>query len=277
MARILAIDPDPSIIQALRTDLELAGHEIEQAHGNTDALRRLAQRSYDVVITDPKTRVGEDIVFVGEIRRLRPGVRPIVLAPETEPAEVVAALRAHVFACFSAPFDPDQVASMTVKAVQAASWQTGILVDSAIPDWISMRISPGRLNAERLVSFIDELNRDVPDSDRNKLLTAFREMLLNAMEHGAGFDPEKVVDVTAMRTDRAVVYYLRDPGAGFALDRIPHAAVSNPPGDPTDHLELREALGLRPGGFGILITRGLVDEVRYSEHGNEVLLIKHLR
>jgi anti-sigma regulatory factor (Ser/Thr protein kinase) len=34
---------------------------------------------------------------------------------------------------------------------------------------------------------------------------------------------------------------------------------------------------LRPGGFGLLMTRQLVDEMIYNEAGNEVLLIKYLR
>jgi hypothetical protein len=34
---------------------------------------------------------------------------------------------------------------------------------------------------------------------------------------------------------------------------------------------------LRPGGFGLLMTRQLVDEMIYSQAGNEVLLIKYLR
>jgi hypothetical protein len=34
---------------------------------------------------------------------------------------------------------------------------------------------------------------------------------------------------------------------------------------------------VRPGGFGILLTRNLVDELIYSEKGNEVLFIKYLK
>jgi hypothetical protein len=33
-------------------------------------------------------------------------------------------------------------------------------------------------------------------------------------------------------------------------------------------------MGLRVGGFGILMTRGLVDDLKYNETGNEVRLIK---
>jgi anti-sigma regulatory factor (Ser/Thr protein kinase) len=33
---------------------------------------------------------------------------------------------------------------------------------------------------------------------------------------------------------------------------------------------------MRPGGFGVLLTQRLVDELVYSERGNEVTLIKYL-
>ena len=52
---------------------------------------------------------------------------------------------------------------------------------------------------------------------------------------------------------------------------LPHAAVA---GDPFTHLDVREKLGLRAGGFGLLICQGMVDEMRYNDPGNEVTLIK---
>ena len=42
------------------------------------------------------------------------------------------------------------------------------------------------------------------------------------------------------------------------------------------HIEVRNRSGMRPGGFGILMASGIVDELIYSEVGNEVLLIKHM-
>ena len=107
-------------------------------------------------------------------------------------------------------------------------------------------------------------------------MTAFREMLMNAMEHGAGFDPEKVIRVTAIRTSRAIVYHFRDPGPGFTADMLDRSALSNTGTDPAAHLERRAELGLRPGGFGILVAKQVVDEMLYNERGNEVMLIKRL-
>jgi hypothetical protein len=34
-------------------------------------------------------------------------------------------------------------------------------------------------------------------------------------------------------------------------------------------------LGLREGGFGILMARGLVDDLQYNDTGNEVRLVKY--
>ncbi len=42
------------------------------------------------------------------------------------------------------------------------------------------------------------------------------------------------------------------------------------------HEQIREEKGLRPGGFGILIAREMVDEMIYNESHNEVILIKYL-
>jgi anti-sigma regulatory factor (Ser/Thr protein kinase) len=33
---------------------------------------------------------------------------------------------------------------------------------------------------------------------------------------------------------------------------------------------------MRPGGFGILLAKKLVDELIYNEKGNEVVLVKYL-
>ena len=276
MARILMIAPDEALMKALRASPLLEGHSIEAARGETDALRQLRRRAFDVLVTAPDTCLEEDEAILDEVRVVRPGVRIVLLAPQATPEEVIVALRARVFACFSSPFDASEIADMVARAVEAEQWKNGIQVVSATPDWISVLVNCRLLSAERLVNFLTELRSDVPQSPRDDFMFAFREVLLNAMEHGGGFDPDQVVEVMAVRTARTLVFYLRDPGPGFDFAALPHAAVTRPD-NPLAVAEAREGSGLRPGGFGLLITQRIVDEMIHSERGNEVILIKHLR
>lgn len=276
MARVLMVAPDDDLLQALRASPLLEGHPVETAQGAFDALRRLRRRAYDVLLSAPSTRVEDDLAQLALVRRLRPGIRVVLLAAHATPEEVIAALRSHVFAVFSEPFDVSEIADMVARAVAAERYREGIEVVSAKPDWITVRVDCRQLNAERLVNFLTELRSDVPESPRDDLMFAFREVLMNAMEHGGGFDPEEVVEVSAVRTERTLVFYVRDPGPGFDLDDVPHAAVSNEGDDPLAHAEVRSNAGLRPGGFGLLLARKIVDEMIHSERGNEVLLIKHI-
>ena len=133
-----------------------------------------------------------------------------------------------------------------------------------------------QLEDKTVTKMLREMVTTLPARERENVAAAFREILLNAIEHGAGSDPDKKVTITYVRGERAVLYYVRDPGKGFSMEGLGHAAISNPVDSPVEHAGIREQLGLRPGGFGIMMTRQMVDELIYNEAGNEVLLIKYL-
>lgn len=251
--------------------------DVEIAAGGVDALRRVRSQHVDLVVTCPGSSIEEDLALIAELREIRPALREIVLAPRATPDEVIAALRANVFACFTAPFDWSHIASIVRGSLNEHDWRHSIELLSATPDWISLRVSSQLPTAERVVQFMRELARDQPGDRRDDLMFAFREVLLNAMEHGAGFDPDKVVEVSAVRTERAIVYHFRDPGQGFQPKELFQAAASSTVQDAEAAAAYRERAGLRPGGFGMLLVRHLVDEVIYNETGNQVILVKHLR
>ena len=274
--RVLAIRPESAFLTALTGRLESHGCDVELCSGNVEAVHWLRTRAADVVVSDPSTTVDEDLALAKELRSLRPAARMIVLAPHATHAELVEAIRAHVFACFTPPFVYDDVAAMVSSALDVDGWQDGIQVVSGLPHWLTLRVSCHLLTAERLVRFITELQPATPSADRDLLMAAFRELLLNAMEYGAGFDAEKVVEVTAARTARAIVYHFKDPGAGFDRGDLAHAAESASPEAVLAAAAHRVEQGLRPGGFGMLIARQVADEIVYNESGNEVILIKHI-
>ena len=97
------------------------------------------------------------------------------------------------------------------------------------------------------------------------------EMAHNAIEWGNLHQSDRLVKITYRVHDDRLEIIVCDQGPGFDRSALPHAAVV---GDPFTHLDVREKLGLRAGGFGLLICQGMVDEMRYNDQGNEVTLIK---
>jgi anti-sigma regulatory factor (Ser/Thr protein kinase) len=275
MSRVLIIASHDSVSRDVGNALAAALLPFEYAHGHADALRRLRHRSFGVVVTNPDSAVEEDLALLQEMRAIRPGVKCILLTHSSTPDEVIAALRARIFACFTPPFEPFEIANLARRAASDSQWSDDIHILSARPGWVSLRVNCRLLTADRLLSFARELSAQLPKDTREEMMQALREILLNAMEHGAAFNPEQVVEVTAVRTGRTMVFYVRDPGAGFRQETIDHAAGIDPD-EPTAHIRIREEEGMRPGGFGLLLAAGTVDELIYNEIGNEVILIKYL-
>ncbi|HEX3966769.1 MAG TPA: ATP-binding protein [Edaphobacter sp.] len=274
MSRVLIIEGRNHISHEVGDTLAAADLPIEYAAGHADALQRLRIRSFGVVITSADTAIAEALALLEEMRTVRPALKFIVLAPHSTPDEVIAALRARVFACFTPPFDSHEIANLATRAASDNQSRDDIEILSARPGWVSLRVNSRLITAERLMSFAKELSAQLPEDAKQDILQALREILINAMEHGAAFNPEQVVEVTAIRTARAMVFRVRDPGAGFRQESITHAASPSST-DTTAHIPQREEEGMRAGGYGLLLAAGTVDELIYNEIGNEAVLIKY--
>jgi len=103
------------------------------------------------------------------------------------------------------------------------------------------------------------------------LKQAVLEMGGNAIEWGHRKNADLVLKITYRITPESVVLIIKDQGPGFDPKNLPHAAHDE---DPIEHIDVRNDLGLREGGFGIMLAKGLVDEFKYNDKGNEVTLVK---
>ena len=271
----LIVDPEPQVSGALCAILSTEEWNIVYAPDNRSALKLVEARPFDLIVTGTASTGKEDIDMLRKIRRVRPHVRLIILTDERTPTDVITAIRERAFSYFSKPFSTASLAEIVRSAISEPLWDDGIELVSATPEWVSIIARCDKKTADRLVQFFQEMS-DLPHPEREDVAIAFREMLLNAIEHGGNFDPNEYIEVAYVRTRKLVMCRIKDPGQGFSLEEVHHAAVNNPSYDPIRHALFREAQGLRPGGYGVLLSKHLVDELVYSEKGNEVLLIKYL-
>jgi anti-sigma regulatory factor (Ser/Thr protein kinase) len=158
----------------------------------------------------------------------------------------------------------------------AACLSAGIEVVSVRPEWVELRVPCDLAVISPLQELVTQLEAGLSPELGEAISCAFREMLCNAVEYGGHLDPTALVEVRLVRLKRAFICRIKDPGDGFDLSSLDHAAINNPNDNPVRHAFVREEKGLRGGGFGILLASQLVDDLVYNERHNEVLFIKYL-
>jgi two-component system, OmpR family, response regulator len=272
---LLVIDPDRSSLELTRGVLQREDRSIQGASGKGDAEALLRAARFDVVLAGQGCNGYDGLKMARRVRAIQPDAR-VILTGDSEPAQVIGAIRARLFGYCHRPPPAGPLNDLVQQALDAASWQNDILVHSATPAWITMDVRCKMEAADRATSFVRELEATLPAHVRDDVTSAFRELLFNAVEHGGKYNPKKRVRVWLVRTLKSVMVQIQDPGRGFSLASLPHAAISNPADSPIQHVEVRAEAGQRAGGFGILMTRNLVDELIYNQQGNSVLFVKYL-
>jgi CheY-like chemotaxis protein/anti-sigma regulatory factor (Ser/Thr protein kinase) len=273
--QVLVVDDDRALRHALSAMLDNAGFSITEAADGLSALTQIQDRPFDLVILDLGLPGIGGLDILSEIQTLKSPPKVIIVTADDTPATVVQAIRDHAYQYVVKPTPPKTIVEM-VERLFAAPALRPIEVVSACPDWLEL-VAPCDLEtAERIQTFVEKLDAGLPVDVRDSVGQAFRELLLNAVEWGGRLDPNRTVRIACLRTKRMILYRIADPGPGFSPEELTHAAISNQPDEPYGHMMVREKKGLRPGGFGLLMTRTLVDELIYNEAHNEVVFVKYL-
>ncbi len=276
MNKILVVEDDRPLRHVLCRLLEAAGNAVTPAADGIEALDRLRRKKFDLVLLDvglPRLN-GLEVLSRLHKKKLRPKV--IVMTADDTPETVLSAVRDQAYRFIGKPFAPNTVVDMVSSALSSAPTAPPIEVLSARPEWVELLVPCDLESAERIQSFLDRLKADLPEHVRESVGRAFRELLLNAVEWGGKLDPSRRVRIAYLRARRMLMYRIADPGQGFSMEALAHAAVNNPQGKPFQHAEVREERGMRPGGFGILMVKAMVDELIYNEARNEVVFVKYL-
>ena len=272
---MLVVDADPAVHELLATALNRQDQKIQNAYDGREALDYLRARPYDLVVAGQGPNGLDSMKLLRRMRAIRPETK-VILTGEPSATRALDAMRARAYSYVHKPFQPTPLAEMVHQALQSSAWENDVKVLSARREWIGLEVRCKLEAADRAVHLLGELEVDLPPEVWEDVAAAFRELLLNAIEHGAKSDARKRVQVRVLHTKGSLIVHLQDPGKGFSLVGLQHAALCNPEGDPTRHVEIRAEQGQRPGGFGILMARNLVDELLYNQRGNEVMFVKYL-
>lgn len=272
---ILLVEDDPLVVQLLLKLLSDEAFSVSIAEDGLDALERLRQDRYDLVICDVWIPGMSGFELLDAINALPEQINVIIMTADDAPETMLKAVRQQAHHFVNKPFNIEEMRTLIHATLQGPP-APPIEVISAKPEWVELLVPCELRSVDRIQGLMQKLKAGLPDDVRNSLIHAFRELLLNAIEWGGELDATRKVRISYLRSKRMILYRISDPGAGFEFHALPHAALTNPPNDPIEHTRVRAAQGLRPGGLGILMTQALVDELLYNEKQNEVVFIKYL-
>ena len=272
--RVLIADDDAATRHGVAKLLENAGFDVSEAADGNAALSAIQEKQYDLVFLDIWMPHLSGLEVLARIRTGTSRPKVIVMTSDGTSETLLRAVKEQAYDYLGKPFPPRQAVEVAQRAL-SADQEPVIEVLSARPHWVELLIPCTREAAERIQTFMMKLEADLPDTVRETIASSFRELLLNAVEWGGQLDPNRKVRIASVRSPRMLMFRIADPGPGFSFEGLFHAAVGQPESEPIAHVSVREERGIRPGGFGILMTKASADELLYNEAQNEVMFVKY--
>jgi CheY-like chemotaxis protein/anti-sigma regulatory factor (Ser/Thr protein kinase) len=275
MSKILVVDDDKATRHVLQAVLMSAEFTTAVARDGVEALRLLGAERFDLVLLDVWMPRMNGLELLAKLRAIETRPRVVVMTSDDAPETLLQAVREQAVKYVHKPVEATQLLE-TVREALAASYPPPVEVISARPNWVELVVPCTREAAGHIEAVMSQLDATLAPDVRASIGYAFRELLLNAVEWGGKLDPSRTVRIACLRTKRLIMYRIADPGTGFKIEDLPHAAIGQSSDDPIAHMQVREAKGIRPGGFGLLTVRASVDELLYNEQRNEVVFVKYL-
>ena len=293
MATILVVD-DAGVDRKLAgAFVEKSGSSVLYAENGAKALEMIANDRPDAVLTDLQMPEMDGLQLVQKIRRHHPGTPVILMTAYGSEEIAVQALRAgavsyvpkknlkqdlaealqSVLATVAAQDERRQIRRLLLhhESCFELGYEQGsqaALVNHLQDDLARMEFCDkaqlmqiGMALTEALTNAIDHGNLELDSALREQPGNAYRELGVQRSSEPGYRD--RRVHLTERITDSEATFIVRDEGPGFDPSDLP---------DPTDPENL-----LKASGRGIMLIRTFMDDVHFSEKGNQITMIKRRR
>jgi two-component system, OmpR family, response regulator len=269
---VLVIDDERDTNDILANLVQARGFEPIQVFSGEQAVAAIADQKPDLILLDVMLPDFGGFELCDRLKRAREtNLIPIVMVTALQDAHHRATgVRVGANGYLTKPFTPAQLYQMMDAAL---AWHEEHKQRGTTGE-VNFDVRSELTYLSQASDMLADLFAHTPLTDRHlkDLKQAVMEMGGNAIEWGHRKNADLVLRITYRIDPNAVTLIIKDQGPGFNPRNLPHAASDE---DPIGHIEIRNELGLREGGFGIMLARGLVDQFHYNRDGNEVTLVKY--
>lgn len=278
--RILVADDEPEMQDMLLMYLTNLGFEVRTAGDGQEALEALAAERFDAAVVDVSMPHIDGIELVRRARSEHPRVGFVVITGYPSKQAIVDSANAGAVRFLPKPFELADLRSAVAAALRAGRegqdpGETSVEVQ-ARSQWVEITAGSRREHVERVEHLFELLSgHHLSARELEDIKIVISEVVANAVEWGNRHDLVKPVRVSYGLFPGEIVFKIEDLGVGFEPGEVPDP-LADPEHGPAQVARRREAEGKRPGGFGLAITRKVMDQVIYNRLGNSVVMSKRL-
>lgn len=268
---VLIVEDERDTNDILARMVQARGFDPIQVFEGAQVLEMVGQHEPDLILLDLMMPDIDGFAICEQLKRNREtNLIPIIMVTAlNDPNHRTQGIRVGANGYLSKPFTADQLFG---AIEQSLAWRQEHATRGTVGE-INFDVRSEVTYLQQLNDLLSDLYAHTPLTERHvkDLKQAVMEMGSNAIEWGHRKNADLPLRITYRIDPDAITLIIRDQGPGFNPNQIPHAAHDD---DPISHLDVRNELGIREGGFGIMLAKGLVDEFKYNEKGNEVTLVK---
>jgi len=117
---VLVLDDEPIVVKSLQMALRKIGCVVEPFEDPEQALRRLGEKTFDIVLTDVVMGDVDGIQVLEHVKERSPRTKVIIMTAFAMMEMARKAMEKGAFDFIAKPFDAEEIRSIVVKAAEAA-------------------------------------------------------------------------------------------------------------------------------------------------------------
>jgi len=121
MSKILIVEDDVAFCKMLKTFLQKKEYEVITAFSGNEAIAKIKENVFDIVLTDVRLPDRDGITLLDEIFKKDQSAQVIVMTGYAEVNMAVNAIKQGAFDYISKPFNPDTILQTIKKALDTKS------------------------------------------------------------------------------------------------------------------------------------------------------------
>ena len=267
----MVVEDEPVMNDLIAEILRFHGFQVASTLNGEDALEACREQLPAAMLLDIMLPGISGYEVCREMKAARrTNLVPIIMLTSLDRRDDhVHGIRVGADAYVTKPFEPDTL----IEELRGTIDRVGQRLSGGLRGYIELKFQSD-------IRYLEEVNdlllglyahSPLPEKDVEQIRYCLIELGRNAIEWGSRDNVDLLIQVEYTLTESDLTLVIRDQGQGFDLANLPHAAIDS---DAMTQAAVREKLGMREGGFGILLSRKFMDEVRYNETGNEVTVVK---